>query len=419
LSGDLLTTGEHNVFVGRHAGSNTADVDSTVCLGSNAGGSGAMTSAADGAVCIGRNAGGELTIGGGTVAIGNEAANVLTTGAHNTLIGYEAGHDLVSGHNNIFIGYQAGDKSSAVGYAIIIGEEAGGADMESTADGTILMGAYAGNAITSGARNIAIGYQAMDAITQGDDNIAIGIDALGAMGTTNGNDQNLAIGSYALANAGATSGSNVAEANVAIGYSAGVQITSGDNNILIGRQTGSHDVNLTTGSENILIGGYADTSAADSANQIAIGHDVSCTANDAIVIGDAGDHIRCDWGSDATWDKVSDERKKNVSGDSPLGLEFINDLRSVSFTFKAPCEVPKEWSSYNADKKEPRNKKEQHGLLAQDVKKALDNAGVESFSGWSEDPDGCQRVGESAFVYPLIKAVQELSAKVKALEDAQ
>jgi len=29
-----------------------------------------------------------------------------------------------------------------------------------------------------------------------------------------------------------------------------------------------------------------------------------------------------------------------------------------------------------------------------------------------------QTVGESAFVYPLIKAVQELSAKVEALESA-
>ena len=106
-----------------------------------------------------------------------------------------------------------------------------------------------------------------------------------------------------------------------------------------------------------------------------------------------------------------------MSGDSPLGLEFINELRTVAFTYKAPCDYPKEWTSYNADKTEPRNKEEQHGMLAQDVKKALDNAGVDTFSGWSEDPDGCQRVGTSAFVYPLIKAIQELSAKVEALEN--
>ena len=50
---------------------------------------------------------------------------------------------------------------------------------------------------------------------------------------------------------------------------------------------------------------------------------------------------------------------------------------------------------------------------------ALDNAGIDTFSGWSEDPDGCQRIGESAFVIPLIKAVQELSEKVSKLENKE
>ena len=49
----------------------------------------------------------------------------------------------------------------------------------------------------------------------------------------------------------------------------------------------------------------------------------------------------------------------------------------------------------------------------------MDNADVETFSGWSEDPDGCQRIGESAFVIPLIKAVQELSKKVEELENKE
>ena len=106
-------------------------------------------------------------------------------------------------------------------------------------------------------------------------------------------------------------------------------------------------------------------------------------------------------------------------GDSPLGLDFVNDLNTMQFTFKAPSEYPKEWTSYDKDKTEPRNTEVQHGLLAQDVKQALDNAGVDTFSGWSEDPDGCQRIGESAFVIPLIKAVQELTARIKQLENKE
>ena len=52
------------------------------------------------------------------------------------------------------------------------------------------------------------------------------------------------------------------------------------------------------------------------------------------------------------------------------------------------------------------------------VKEAVDKSGS-TFSGWSEDSNGKQGIQYSAMVIPLIKAVQELSAKVKALEDAQ
>ena len=42
--------------------------------------------------------------------------------------------------------------------------------------------------------------------------------------------------------------------------------------------------------------------------------------------------------------------------------------------------------------------------------------GVE-FSGWHEDSNGKQGIQYAALVMPLIKAVQELSAKVKQLEN--
>ena len=57
-----------------------------------------------------------------------------------------------------------------------------------------------------------------------------------------------------------------------------------------------------------------------------------------------------------------------------------------------------------------------HGMIAQEVKSALDNAGVDTFSGWKERPDGQQALALESFIMPLIKAVQELSAKVEKLE---
>ena len=48
----------------------------------------------------------------------------------------------------------------------------------------------------------------------------------------------------------------------------------------------------------------------------------------------------------------------------------------------------------------------QHGLIAQEVKAALDKAGVDTFLGWSEEKDGTQMISESMFVFPLIKAIK-------------
>jgi len=57
-----------------------------------------------------------------------------------------------------------------------------------------------------------------------------------------------------------------------------------------------------------------------------------------------------------------------------------------------------------------------HGLIAQEVKQALDNQGVDTFGGWSVGDDGRQRISAEKMVMPLIKAVQELSAEVKSLK---
>jgi hypothetical protein len=302
---------------------------------------------------------------------------------------------LAGNVDNVFIGYDAG----------------GGGWTGSVSTTNVGVGNYVMDDAMDGAlNNTALGHNALSALTTGDNNVAIG--SLAGQFISTGL-QNTFVGS--LAGKGLTGGDVLTgNSNTAIGYNAGVLLQSGANfNTFVGAHCGN---TTTTGTENVIIGYNCEAEDATATKQIIIGIELNGTADDAVFIGDSGDHIRCDWGTDATWDKVSDERKKNISGDSQLGLEFINDLRTVAFTYKAPCDYPKEWTSYNADKKEPRTKDEQHGMLAQDVKKALDNAGIDTFAGWSADPDGCQRIGESAFVIPLIKAVQELSAKVEELE---
>ena len=57
-----------------------------------------------------------------------------------------------------------------------------------------------------------------------------------------------------------------------------------------------------------------------------------------------------------------------------------------------------------------------HGMIAQDIKQALDNAECDTFAGWKERKDGSQVMSREMFVMPLIKAVQELSVEIEELK---
>ena len=110
---------------------------------------------------------------------------------------------------------------------------------------------------------------------------------------------------------------------------------------------------------------------------------------------------------------TSDVRTKTNIKDSNLGLEFINKLRPVTYETKPSAEYPKEFGVKNPIKK--KSGKTWDGLIAQEVKQVMDDMGVE-FSGWSEGINTKQTLAYGKLVMPLIKAVQELSAKVEDLE---
>ena len=155
-----------------------------------------------------------------------------------------------------------------------------------------------------------------------------------------------------------------------------------------------------------------DTGSAD--NRFGIGVNLSLTSGSTIKIGNASTFITNTWGSNATWTHSSDERLKENIQDATLGLSFINDLRTVNYNWRLQKDVPEEIRNDNGFERETEVR--QHGLIAQEVKAALDKAGVDTFLGWSEDKDGTQMLSESMFVFPLIKAVQELSAQITTLQ---
>ena len=56
-----------------------------------------------------------------------------------------------------------------------------------------------------------------------------------------------------------------------------------------------------------------------------------------------------------------------------------------------------------------------HGFIAQEVKTAMDNAGISNFGGWNKLSTGVQGVSLEAMVTPLVRALQEADDKIEAL----
>ena len=106
--------------------------------------------------------------------------------------------------------------------------------------------------------------------------------------------------------------------------------------------------------------------------------------------------------------------------DSPLGLDFVKTLRPVSYRFKIggyDVEIDPDPAGGTSTKTTPKPGKRTHyGLIAEEVKDAVDAAGVGDFGGFvladPSDPESAKALRYDQFIAPLIKAVQELSARV-------
>jgi len=125
---------------------------------------------------------------------------------------------------------------------------------------------------------------------------------------------------------------------------------------------------------------------------------------------------------------TSDLNKKDSIQDSPLGLDFINALRPVSFKWKdyTTTEEQEELLGYDEETNEPifvpstvetthTHTRPHYGLIAQDVKQVMDDLEID-FAGYIENDEG-KGLRYTEFIAPLIKAVQELSNRVQELEN--
>jgi len=240
-----------------------------------------------------------------------------------------------------------------------------------------------------------MGHASLDANTTGEANTALGAASL----------------------TGITTGNN----NVGVGRNAGKLITTANQNTMLGQNSGDR---LVTGAYNVCVGAEADTSQTDSEGEIVIGRTVAGGGNNTVRFGqDTGKATLSLDGSDTSWAATSDVRLKENIKDSSAGLAFINDLRPITYNWRAKKDVPQDMSQYEKGSKKPANGtiygQQNHGFIAQEVKEAIDkhsDSVVENHHIWSEDPDGTQQIAFGNMMPMAIKAIQELSAEVEELK---
>jgi len=427
-AGKAITTGIMNTLVGTQAGDALTDADYNTVVGRNA-----MSNDTKGsrAVAIGYGALTNQNFTSATnnynVAVGFNAGEQITTGVENTLIGSLAGDALTTGDFNVALGWGAlgvetkGNKSVAIGTGALDAQtNAGDTDALNTA-----VGHGAGGAVTSGIRDVYIGALSGDASTHASDNTAVGAEAL----TANVGGQNIvAVGTRAMKVYNVASGNIY---NTVVGSYAGQALSTGTTNTFLGGLCGQ---NTTTGSNNVLLGYSVETSAVDTSQVIAIGSSVTSQAANNFTFGFGATDSNIAFGATSIT-APSDERYKEEIAASTAGLSFINDLRPVTFKWKKAKDLPSDHDSYIADGEDGcddramlSNGETNHGFIAQEVKAAIDAHSEikDGFKMWSEDyredadgnkiADTRQRIAPSELVPMLVKAIQELSAKVDALE---
>jgi hypothetical protein len=106
---------------------------------------------------------------------------------------------------------------------------------------------------------------------------------------------------------------------------------------------------------------------------------------------------------------TSDELQKTDVVDSDLGLDFILALRPIKYRWVDTGSKATQWE---AAKPRP-GVRPHYGLSAQQVKSVMKD---KDFAGYVEMKDGTLGLRYTEFIAPLTRAIQELAARVEALE---
>jgi len=224
----------------------------------------------------------------------------------------------------------------------------------------------------AGMYNTAVGSQSLFSNTTGLSNTASGFQSLTSNTT---GYHNTASGVYSL------SLNTTGYQNTASGVQSLYLNTTGSFNTASGTFAG---LTNTTGTYNTFLGYGADAAANNLTNATAIGYNAKVDASYHVRIGDTN---VTQIGGQVGWSTLSDARHKENIRDLDLGLDFVLQLRPVSFTMKQG------------------NGRTDMGFLAQDVEAVLgDDYNVLGIGG---DPERTLSLRGTDLIAPMVKAIQE------------
>lgn len=219
----------------------------------------------------------------------------------------------------------------------------------------------------SGYYNAAFGYGALISNTTGHSNVSVGYTSLDSI--TSGT-YNTGVGRDSLTS------TSTGSYNTAVGYLSGYGFTDGVGNF------------SANGSNNTYIGYDSRPSSSSASNQITLGNSSITTLRAQVT----------------SITSLSDARDKKNIESLPTGLDFVNLLNPVKF----------DWNMRDGGKVDVPDT----GFIAQDLVEVEDKTGIADYLKltFRDNPDKLE-ASYGRLVPILVKAIQDLSAKVTELEE--
>ena len=324
-----------------------------------------------GMVAIGKNSLLELEDGDSNTAVGKDTLKALTSGDNNTAFGTSAGDVITTGSNNTCIGKSADTSANNASNQTVIGSGVTG---------------VGNNSVTLGNADVDAVYMASDSGAK------VYAGGLG-IGTTTVPHGGVGVGLVSVegANANLTTGPNISFT------------TASDDHPLMVLQNYQHD------DVSIVFDAYHDGTAWKSSdasnfmiqkitNTFTMQYDSGVTAGVGLT-WNTGFSMNTSGVMSGDFNDTSDVGLKENIKSIGDGLTIVNQMNPVSFDWKQ------------------KSKGSNSGFIAQELEKILPNdvSGEDYIAGKAGSIG--KSINVTGIVAHLVKAVQELSAKVEALEN--